>query len=160
MPAKCHPHINSLSAWESCDLGYGHTCTHVCRHAEALTHISIFNKLGVRTFPQDLHYCYSARPSFNDTPVSRVLAVHVVFSWRSGAYRQDRWQDSLQELHHCVRVQYTHTVTLEFCFQNQNSRGFIYGSLSCKKNLQETRSNPHQHQHVTLISPIPCHISD
>lgn len=56
MPAKCHPHIKSPSAWESliCDPGAQmHTCAPACRGTRTYKH---FQPAGFRTFQGDLHY--------------------------------------------------------------------------------------------------------
>lgn len=71
-------------AWESLNWDPG---TQMHTHMLPLTHKD-FQHAEVRTFLKDLHYCYSAETSFYDTLVACVLAVHVVFTGGSEAYRQ------------------------------------------------------------------------
>lgn len=71
-------------AWESLNWDPG---TQMHTHMLPLTHKD-FQHAEVRTFLKDLHYCYSAETSFYDTLVACVLAVHVVFTGGTEAYRQ------------------------------------------------------------------------
>ena len=72
-----------------------HRCTGLCdMRTHTHTHASISNKLGVRTFQETYSTVSPQSPVFYDTPLSCVLALDVVFSGGSGAYRQGLRQDS------------------------------------------------------------------
>ena len=141
------------------------TNTHACRHAEALAHIGIFNKPGSGPFQRTYTTVSLLGPLFTTlwSPVYWLFMFFLV----EGQELIDRNSGKIYRVTSLRRS--THLLwLLNFAFKISTAEALFMKVSRANKYLCKTRSNPepwfikahsHQHRHITMMSPIPRHIS-